>query len=122
MNETIGIYLCILVGAMEALGCFALLMSGQAITRNARFGGTDAERWSMIRRLIYWGAAVALAARATYRFDSIRPIDAIDAATQIYIVFFIVVFPTLRALKLITQDRLIDGDIDPGQRGRVGLT
>lgn len=110
MNETAGIVLCFGVGVTELIGCFVVLVSGQAITRDARFNGSCAQRWSMIRRFIYWGAAISLIALAAYRLDNLRSLALLDGIAQIYCALFIVFFPLMRALKVISQDRLVDGN------------
>lgn len=107
MSETIGTALCLGLGALEAAVCFMIIISAQAITGDARWSGSKVERWSMVRRVSYWGAAIALAMKAVYRFDHVYPMDASEALPQAYLIIFIAFYPIMRAMRVISQDHIL---------------
>lgn len=106
MTNAWGTSLCLAVGFVDAISALAVFISAQAITHNAGLGD-ETQRWSLIRRAAYWGLCISLVTKATYRFDHVYSMDAQESFAQIYIDGFLVFFPVLRALKVISQDHLM---------------
>jgi len=78
----------------------------KAITSD--FGVDSAEkRWALVRRIMYCSVAVALFANGVDHINHFeRPAELHDYG-QVVILIYIIAFPALRALGLISQDRWI---------------
>ncbi len=78
----------------------------------ADFGwGTREERWALMRRIMYALVAIALFAKGAYRVKHLEEqLEPLEFWSQIGLVGYIIMFPLLRAVGWISQDKL-NGDL-----------
>ena len=92
-----------ILAIMDVLGGFAMVALMQQITFGWGWRTVD-ERWAMVRRIIYAAVAFALFEKGVYRIEHSDPIPIEDGGAQLVILIALILFPLLRALKVITQD------------------
>ncbi len=96
-----------ILAVLDIIGAVMMVSLMKEIT--ADFGlRTRAERWAFFRRIFYAAVAIALFAKGVYRFEHLdRVVDMKDEGSQLVIVAYIIIFPLLRAVGCISQDRWI---------------
>lgn len=95
-----------ILGIEYALAFVGLLWAALTITKH--FGWrTTFQRWALGRRVIYFMTAMALLYLGIERFERHYPVDWSELGANTVILLYIVVFPVLRALDIISQDFLI---------------
>lgn len=99
----------LVLAILDVLGGLAMVELMKATTPNWTLK-TVQGRWSFLRRLVYGAVAVALFANGLIRLDN-PPINESFGfdLTQLVILFAIILFPTLRAFGLVSQDKWRNG-------------
>lgn len=104
MNGLPSLTITQILGIEDIICAIVLLWSALKIT--AHFGiKTPDNWWALGRRVLYLGTSMALIALGVERFDGSYPVDLGEFTAQSIVLLYVVLFPVLRAIGVITQDR-----------------
>lgn len=98
----------IFLGIYDIVGAFLLVWANQRITGSAGFRN-KASQWALLRRVAYLAAAFSLFCLGIMQLFNVREYRIMIAA-HIILVTFVLMFPWLRAIGLISQDMLTIDD------------
>lgn len=107
MNENWNVLIC----GLDLVGAFVIICLMLETTRHASVGGfirgEAQSRWAMFRRIVYSLVAIALFAKSVFIIDGRISLNPQDAITDAVVLFALIIFPALRALKVVDQDQWV---------------
>lgn len=101
----------VLLGVLDVIGAFSIFALMIETTKHASwrafFRGDRQSGWAFVRRLIYAFVSVSLFAKAVFIAWPQAGTPGLEALSSLAILFAIVFFPAMRALRLVDQDQWI---------------
>jgi hypothetical protein len=98
------------LGILDVIAGIMMVWAFQRITTIASLR-TPQARWALFRRCLYGFVAVALFGLGVERLFGEYPADMIECIFQGVLLFYVMIFPVLRAFGMITQDFYLNGDL-----------
>jgi hypothetical protein len=97
------------LGTLDVAAGIMMVWAFQRITTSAGLR-TPQARWALFRRCLYGFVAVALFGLGVERLFGEYPADMTECIFQGVLLFYVMIFPILRAVGLTTQDFYLNGD------------
>lgn len=97
------------LGTLDVLAGIMMVWAFQRITTIAGLR-TPQQRWALFRRFLYGFVAIALFGLGVERLFGEYPADLSECIFQAVLLFYVMIFPILRAGGFITQDFYLNGD------------